>query len=185
MSAHIFNIENDQWRSLRQKVSPAFTCGKIKTMFNTISDVADELLNVIDKKMKETGQFELKETFARFAIDVIGSAAFGIDCNSLNNSDSKFYDIGTSIFKKGRPRLISRLMRTVFKDLSRKLHVKAIPSEVSEFINAVTKATLDYRESNPSFTRQDFMNTLIEMKKENILTFEQIAAQSLAFYIAG
>jgi len=40
-------------------------------MFGTISDVADKLLQVIDKQIAATGQLEVKDTLARFTTDVI------------------------------------------------------------------------------------------------------------------
>lgn len=184
VSAHLFNIENDQWRSLRQKISPVFTSGKLKMMFSTISDVADKLLAVIDKQMVETGQLEVKDTLARFTTDVIGSTAFGIDCNSFDDVDSKFYKMGSKVFTL-RPRLISRLFRTAFKDLSRKLRMKSLPEDISDFYLGITKETVEYREKNPSVVRQDFINLLMELKKQNIVTVEQIAAQSFVFFLAG
>jgi cytochrome P450 family 6 len=184
VSAHLFNIENDQWRSLRQKISPVFTTGKLKLMISTICDVADKLVEVIDKQMEETGQLEVKDTLARFTTDVIGSTAFGIDCNSLNDVDSKFYEMGTKVFKI-RPRLINRLFKTVFKDLSRKLQLKSLPEDISSFYLGITKETVKYREKNPSVERQDFINLLLELKKQNIVTVEQIAAQSFVFFLAG
>jgi cytochrome P450 family 6 len=176
VSAHIFNLENDPWRQLRQKLSPTFTSGKLKMMFGTISDVADRLLEVIDKQLVATGQLEVKDTLARFTTDVIGTTAFGIDCNSLEDKDSKFYKMGTRIFSTPSS-FLKRILRTTFKDLSLKLGVKALPEDISSFYLGITKETVEYREKNPQVNRQDFINLLVQLKKEGVVTIEQIAAQ--------
>jgi cytochrome P450 family 6 len=188
ISAHIFNLENDPWRLLRQKLSPTFTSGKLKMMFGTISDVADKLLTVIDKQIEATGQLEVKDTLARFTTDVIGTTAFGIDCNSLEDKNSKFYEMGTKIFSPPTSFFISffkRIMRATFKDLSLKLRLKSLPEDIAAFYMGITKKTVEYREKNPQENRQDFMNLLVQLKKQEVVTVEQIAAQSFIFFLAG
>jgi cytochrome P450 family 6 len=185
ISAHIFNLENDPWKQLRQKLSPTFTSGKLKMMFGTISDVADKLLSVIDKQIEATGQLEVKDTLARFTTDVIGTTAFGIDCNSLEDKNSKFYEMGTKIFTPTGTSFFKRIMRATFKDLSLKLHMKALPEDISDFYMGITKQTVEYREKNPQVNRQDFMNLLVQLKNEGAVTIEQIAAQSFIFFLAG
>ena len=176
VSAHIFNLENDPWRQLRHKLSPTFTSGKLKMMFGTIAEVADRLLVVIDKQIETTGQLEVKDTLARFTTDVIGTVAFGIDCNSLEDKDSQFYEMGTRIFATPSS-FTKRILRTVFKDLAIKLGIKALPDDISNFYLGITKETVEYREKNPHVNRQDFMNLLVQLKKAGEVTVEQIAAQ--------
>ena len=184
VSAHMFNLEGEPWRHLRHKISPTFTSGKLKMMFGTISDVADKLLTVIDKQVLETGQLELKDTLARFTTDVIGTCAFGIDCNSLEDKNSKFYKMGTKIFTMPSS-MLKRILRNMFKELSRKLRLKAMSEDISQFYMGITKETVEYREKNPQVNRQDFINLLVQLKKNDEVTIEQIAAQSFIFFLAG
>nr|QQL94343.1 cytochrome p450 6a14-like protein [Prodiamesa olivacea] len=184
ISAHIFNLENEPWRNLRQKLSPTFTSGKLKMMYGTIHDATEKLLETIGKQVSETGQLEVKDVLARFTTDIIGTTAFGIDCNSLENKDSKFYVMGCRIFTQV-PTQFVRFLTGTFKGLSRKLGVVLTDKEVSDFYMQITKETVEYREKNPQIKRQDFMSLLVDMKKSNILTVEQIAAQSFVFYLAG
>lgn len=185
VSAHLFSLENDAWRNARQKLSPTFTSGKIKMMFENINEVAERLFMNIDKQIEKTGQLEVKDTLARFTTDVIGSVAFGIECNSLEDKNSKIYDVATKGFnmKPGRFLLFKRIMQSHFKNLARKLHLKSVPEEMSSFYLEITKETVEYREKNPQVNRQDFMNLLVQMKKENLVTVEQIAAQSFVFFL--
>lgn len=145
-------------------------------MFGTICDVADRLLKEIDKQIEATGQLEVKDTLARFTTDVIGSTAFGLDCNSLEDKDSKFYEMGTRIFSTPAS-FFKRIMRSTFKDLSLKLGVKALPEDISSFYMQMVRETVEYREQNSQVNRQDFINLLVQLKKSNLVTIEQIAAQ--------
>lgn len=127
---------------------------------------------------------EVKDTLARFTTDVIGTVAFGIDCNSLEDKDAQFYKMGTRIFSTPSS-FYKRIMRANFTDLSLKLGLKSLPEDISDFYMGITKETVEYREKNPQVNRQDFMNLLVQLKKEKIVTVEQIAAQSFIFFLAG
>ncbi|CAO1422642.1 unnamed protein product [Diamesa serratosioi] len=187
LSAHLFNIEDERWKVLRNKLTPTFTSGKLKMMFQTVLDVADKLIETLEKESSATGQLEVKDLMSRFTTDVIGSVAFGIECNSLNDKTAKFYEMGTKSFSS-LPSLFERFIKSSHKNLALRLHMKTIPEEVADFYMSVTKSTVEYREKNPHVKRQDFMNLLIQMKNSNdsdSLTIEQIAAQSFIFFFAG
>lgn len=158
------------------RLSPTFTSGKLKMMFGTICEVSDRLLTVIDKQITVSGQLEVKDTLARFTTDVIGTTAFGIDCNSLEDENSQFYVMGTRIFNQPSS-FFKRIMRNTFKTWSLKLGIKALPEDISSFYMGITKETVEYREKNPQVNRQDFINLLVQLKKADAVTMEQIAAQ--------
>lgn len=187
LSAHLFNIEDGPWKTLRNKLTPTFTSGKLKMMFQTVLDVADKLIETLDKESSASGQLEVKDLMSRFTTDVIGSVAFGIECNSLNDKTAKFYEMGTRSFSRPS-NLFKRFVRSSFKDLARKLHMKITSEEISKFYIGVTVDTVKYREKNPQVKRHDFMNLMIQMKNTNgpdSITVNQIAAQSFIFFLAG
>lgn len=84
--------------------------------------------------------------------------------------------------------LFQRILTNRFKNLARKLHIKSIPEDIASFYTNVVMQTIDYREKNPQDARNDFLGLLIQMKNSkssDSLTFNQIAAQSFVFFMAG
>lgn len=75
LSANLFFIENSDWRRLRIKMTPTFTSGKIKSMFFTIYDVADEMVQLLQTKQSKNDGFDIEITdlMARYNTDVIVS----------------------------------------------------------------------------------------------------------------
>lgn len=74
---------------LRATFSPTLTTAKIKTMSPIIYTVGEELKKVL-KKPCDTGEpFDIKEVMARYSTDIIGSCAFGLECNSLKDPDAE------------------------------------------------------------------------------------------------
>lgn len=184
LSAHMLNLLDAEWKQLRQKISPTFTKGKLKLVFKSVNDIVDRLLNAMEKEISKSGQVEVEDLMSRFTIDVIGTTAFGIECNSLQDENAMFFKMGTKL-TSSRSHFFKRMIKDSFQGLARKLHIKLIPEEISNFYMGITKQTVEYRENNPQVNRHDFLNLLIQLKSSGALTMEQIAAQSYIFFLAG
>lgn len=183
LSANLAAVEDDAWRSLRQKISPTFTSGKLKVMFGTIAEISDKLIRTIEKETKSSGQLEVKDVLSRFTTDVIGSVAFGIECNSLEDPSTQFYKMGLKAFSSIN--FLKRTFLAVYGNLGKKLHMKTTNKEVGDFYFDVVGKTVKHREDNPQLQRNDFLNLLVKLKGPDALTFNQIAAQSVVFFNAG
>lgn len=183
VSANLANVDKEKWRNLRNKLTPTFTSGKIKLMFPIIVDVSDKLIDKIEEETEGTGQLEIKDILSRFTTDVIGEAAFGIECNSLNNPQTEFYKYGLRAF--GKINHLKRLLTSKYPDLARKLHITSSDKEVADFYRNIVEQTIKYREEN-KIERNDFMNLLMNTRNTpDPLSFNEIWAQSVVFFLAG
>ncbi|KAG4072089.1 hypothetical protein HA402_015588 [Bradysia odoriphaga] len=183
LSANLAAVEDEAWRSLRQKITPTFTSGKLKTMFATIVDISNTLVKTIRKESSATGQLEIKLVLSRFTTDVIGSTAFGIECNSLEDPTTLFYQMGIKTFSNIN--FVKRTFLATFSSLGKKLRMTTTNKEIGDFYMDVIKRTVNYREQHPEIHRNDFLNLLLKLKGPDALTFNQLAAQSVVFFNAG
>ncbi|XP_017069282.1 probable cytochrome P450 6a20 [Drosophila eugracilis] len=192
LTANLVNIEGQKWKTLRQKLTPTFTSGKMKTMFPTILDVGDEMIRVFDKNISENkDSLEITDLLARFTADVIGTCAFGLDCHSLSDPKAEFVKMGTAAITERRYGKSLDVFLFGAPKLAAKLRMKQSVQKVEDFYMNIIKDTVDYRIKN-NVKRNDFMDMLIEMKRKhdsgdklNGLTFNEIAAQAFIFFLAG
>ncbi|XP_055714122.1 cytochrome P450 6a8-like [Phlebotomus papatasi] len=195
ISAHLFNIDGEKWKTLRAKISPTFTSGRMKMMLPTVIDVAQNFHKTLFEKIGDKAEIEIKDYLSRFSTDVIGSCAFGLDCNSLQDPNAKFRIYGDKAFSTSWWRTIRFNFVSSFVELARKLHITTTDKDVSDFYRGVVFDTIRYRE-NKGVQRSDFLNLLMQIKDrgnldgdtinyEGKLTLEEIAAQSFVFFLAG
>lgn len=186
ISAHLFALNGEKWKPLRAKLTPTFTSGKMKFMFSTMTEVADRLRECLRSMVDANGELmEIKDILARFTTDMIGSCAFGVECDSLKDPDSAFRNAGRDVFAKPRHSRLAFILFTNFTSIANFLRIKAISDHVSEFFMKTVKDNVKYREEN-NVTRNDFMDILIKLRKEtNSLTIDEIAAQAFVFFLAG
>ncbi|KAG7234796.1 hypothetical protein INR49_003943 [Caranx melampygus] len=82
--------EDDQWRRIRSVLSPSFTSGRLKEMFDIMKRHSANLISSMDKKVEKDEPLELKEFFGPYSMDVVTSTAFSVDIDSLNNPSDPF-----------------------------------------------------------------------------------------------
>jgi cytochrome P450 family 6 len=165
LTGHLFLLSGKRWRNLRVKLSPTFTSGKMKMMFQTFVECGHELGNILEKSASNEEVIEIKDIFARYSTDIISSCAFGIQCNCLKNPDAEFRQWGRKIFEPSiRNSILSFLIATVPSVLS-VLKLKPLDPKVSKYFRSMVEDTVNYRERN-NIKRNDFMQLLIHIKNK-------------------
>ena len=86
----LFNIEGQKWKDLRSAMTPAFSTGKIRKIFHIITTSADRMIKYAQDEAKVKPDLDMGDICGRFTMDVIASAAFGVDSNNFVDRNSKF-----------------------------------------------------------------------------------------------
>ncbi|XP_044255034.1 cytochrome P450 6A1-like [Tribolium madens] len=203
LSGHLFNLEDTKWRNMRIKLTPTFTSGKMKMMFQTLADCTQGLKEIMDNSALNHAPADIKDILGRFTTDIIGSVAFGIECNSLKDPNAEFRKYGRKVFEVG---FIDRIKTICIISLPhpvlRFFKIKFTKSDVEKFFMNAIRDTVNYREKNNIY-RRDFMHLLLQLKnrgfitddenviddkgnvKENALTLNELSAQAFVFFLAG
>ncbi|XP_059612803.1 cytochrome P450 6A1-like [Phlebotomus argentipes] len=197
LSGHLLTIEGERWKNLRSKLSPTFTSGKMKLMFPIMMDISEKFITRLNEELVENSNLELGDYLSRFTIDIIGSCAFGLDCNSLNDPDAEFLAMGKKALTNsgGRARAAKRLFITSFRGLSKLLRLQLTRKDITDFYTRIVKETVAYRE-NENVKRDDFLNLLIQLKNKGKLdddpgkdigkiTLNEVISNAFLFLLAG
>lgn len=188
LTGNLFFFDDEKWRNMRNKLTSSFTSGKMKFMFPTVVEVAERFKDHLTEIIQQNDEVQIRDLLARFTTDVIGTCAFGIECNSLKDPDAEFKRMGEKAFV---PKYVGPVVLAVhgLKKWSKRLKVRCFTDDVIEFFMKVVKETVEYREKN-NVSRNDFLDILLKLKAKNStdtngLTFNEIASQIFLFFMAG
>jgi cytochrome P450 family 9 len=105
-SKNLFASRDERWRDLRSTLSPSFTSSKMRIMYTLIEECAQQFVQYFQNKSEDVVELEMKDTFSRYANDVIATTAFGVKCNSLKDKENEFYRMGKDATNFGGWRML-------------------------------------------------------------------------------
>ncbi|XP_026810291.1 probable cytochrome P450 6a13 [Rhopalosiphum maidis] len=195
LSNNLFFMENPQWKTIRNKLSPAFTSGKLKIMYDQIKECSKLLMENIDKELKENNnQIEIRDIIGKYSTDVIGTCAFGLKLNAINDDESEFRKYGKLIFTPSLRALFREVCLLISPALLKVIRVKDFPTDATDFFHRAFKETIAYRLEN-KIVRNDLVHYLLQARNDLVLnenlpkhekfTESQIVANAFVMFLAG
>lgn len=127
---------------------------------------------------------DIKEVLGCFTTDVIGCCAFGLECNSFDEKSAAFRHYGRRFIENTNHKVLQRIVASAFPQLVPFLDIKYTDEEVQKFFIRAVKETVEHRVQN-GIRRNDFLQLLIDMDKEESLSLLEMAAQCFLFFVAG
>ncbi|KAI3412148.1 Cytochrome P450 3A4 [Globodera pallida] len=105
---------DEDWKRVRNRITPAFTTGKLKKLIPILCDSSERLCKVIEKDYaQEQKELPLKDIYGRFLLDVIGRSGFSLDLNTFEE-ENIFVEQARSVFNFGQRGQRIRLILAMF-----------------------------------------------------------------------
>ncbi|XP_019875696.2 cytochrome P450 9e2 [Aethina tumida] len=212
-SNNLFAMRGQRWKELRPKISPAFTSSKMKYMFSLMVEASKQFIQYFETQDKNLIVLEMKDSYTRFANDVIASCVFGLKVDSLNDKENYFYVTGKQLTSfTGFWKNIKIFSYNLIPLESKYLKFGLFSSEEVAFFRKIVRDTIALRERE-GIVRPDLIQILMNSRKENAredinkdtidtgfatvheaevgsttkkpLTDDEIVAQAAAFFFAG
>ncbi|XP_049788189.1 cytochrome P450 6k1-like [Schistocerca cancellata] len=196
----LFFLPSSEWRHRRVKLTPAFTSGKLKGMFQTIQQCGRELAEVATEFASRGSSVEVREMVARYTTDVIVSVGFGVESDCQRNPDAVFRGWGRRVFNPDLKSSFGFRLNFISPLLADLLRIKGGFTEVSSYFRKMIADNVEYREKN-NVTKKDFIDLLMQLKNKGFVegdkmengkntektyfALEDLAAESFGFYAAG
>jgi len=180
-------VNGPKWKQTRTVMSPTFSASKLKSMHQLTMDNASNLSRYLQEQMAEHGEVEMKDSFGKFTIDNIAACAFGVNCDSFNDPNSRFASHASEFIN-------TRFWTIVYISLQMILPQSIgykLPNpwqKASTFFSNVTNKTIAHRQSHASTSSRNFLELLLETRDKDgnrILSERSITQQSVLFFIAG
>ncbi|KAH0819724.1 hypothetical protein GEV33_003067 [Tenebrio molitor] len=156
VSNMLFLNKNPEWKTVRVKMTPVFTTGKLKAMIPLMNDVGETMKKYIENQIPNFS-VEAKEICAKYSTDVIAKCAFAINAHSFKSDDAEF--------RKIDPKASDFLRETFW-------HAIKLRQGRNQKANDVIDAIIGMKENQEFCTNNNFEG-------------DKVVAQAAQFFVAG
>ncbi|EDV44045.1 uncharacterized protein Dana_GF16231 [Drosophila ananassae] len=205
ISAGLFSLEGASWKTMRTKLSPSFTSGKLKAMFETSDAVGDKLVAHLNSLLPAKGskEVELKALMATYAVDIIASTIFGLDVDSFADPNNVFLGISKTINRNTFTDVVRGTTSFLYPGLEKLFVRLGWKQDAIEGMRELASQTIDLREKN-NIVRKDLLQLLLQLRNQGEISTDDsvwtaenskqglksmskdlIAGQLFLFYAAG
>ncbi|XP_049305684.1 probable cytochrome P450 6d5 [Bactrocera dorsalis] len=202
----IFFLKGRDWRSLRIKLAPSFTSGKLKGMFDKIEDVGDRMVNFLNNQLTDGGvkEFEMKHVMGTYAIDIIASVIFGLDVNSFVEPSNEILNVSRKVNEPTLGSVVRGTCQFLYPSLEKLFIRLGWREEAPNMMREIVKRTIEMREEQ-NISRKDMLQLLMQLRNKGQISvddndwsakatdkivpkpmsIEVIATNLFLFYVAG
>ncbi|CAH1732596.1 unnamed protein product [Aphis gossypii] len=165
----MFNMTGTQWKVMRQKLSPAFTAGKLRHMRGQIAACSEQLMRNVAADVPATGgSMEVRDVLGKYSTDVIGTCAYGLQLNAIGDDQSEFRRYGKTVFQPSFRLLLKDLAWLISPALRRALRISDFPQDAVQFFTDAFTDILRYRQEQ-GLVRDDLAQSLIQARTDLVV----------------
>ncbi|CAL8112251.1 unnamed protein product [Orchesella dallaii] len=182
----------EEWRTLRNFLSPLFSTSKLKHMSEVIANCAEEFANDLKSECDEGGRVKLhgRDRFSTCLIDMFAQTTLGIRMEDSKNINNKFAQAFRALMnEEGEYNWIYSL------SLSYPILSKFAPlfTEVTGMLDSTFRTIIKQRIASGSSSSKDFLDLLCDLwkrveageYKELGFTETTVLAQCVLFFLGG
>ncbi|XP_075902323.1 cytochrome P450 3A30-like isoform X2 [Nelusetta ayraudi] len=191
----IFNVKDERWKRIRSTLTPCFTSGRLKQVFSIVSHCVDQLVKKLQEKNLDE-PIDMKQVMGPYSLDVMTSASFSIQADSINNPDDPLVAHLKKITNFRLLPLLVALILPLGTRLLNLLKIDFIPRESVDYFHNIIKKFKEKHHGDDSI-RGDFLQVMIQSEIQDSevqdeknqpskgLTEHEILTQAFMFIFGG
>ncbi|KAG8316329.1 hypothetical protein J6590_042030 [Homalodisca vitripennis] len=164
LSKSVSGLRGQTWRALRYKLTPIFTTGKLRGMFQQVFKCGDCVMGKIEKRSPRE-EIDSRTLLYEYSMHVISSCAFGIQAQPESAEFDEFKSYFEKTFSFSFPVFFKFIIVFLLPKVAEVFKMCTTPSEVINYFIGLTKTTIKYRKDN-GIHRNDFFQLLLKLKEQ-------------------
>jgi cytochrome P450 len=163
-------LEDDQWKHVRNILTPTFSSGKLRKMQQQMEKCAETLLANLHEKEVANETLEFRDYCGAYTMDVIASTAFGLEIDSHNDPNNEFVRMSNKVldFSLGSLKTVFLFFFPFLMKPLGKFGFRLFPKEATEFFVQAVDQALEGRMQDTSIGKAnaDFLQLMLNAEAE-------------------
>uniref|UniRef100_A0A667YU63 unspecific monooxygenase n=1 Tax=Myripristis murdjan TaxID=586833 RepID=A0A667YU63_9TELE len=182
--------KDERWKRIRSTISPCFTSGRLKQVFSFVEQYANRLVGSLEQR-NLSESVDVKTFLAPYSLDVVTSASFSVDTDSINHPDDPIVVHIKRVLKFKLWPIFFLLIFPFASKLFKLLGISMMDMTSVNFFYGVLKKFKDQHQSHGDFLQVMVENEIPETEIKNGeepskgLTYNEILAQAFLFIFGG
>ncbi|XP_029923563.1 cytochrome P450 3A40-like [Myripristis murdjan] len=180
--------EDDNWRRIRNILTPAFTTGRIKEMFEIMKQHSRKLTDSLRPKAHNEEVINVKDFLGAYSLDAMASCAYSIDTDTIKDPSHPFINHAKKLLRISIPLF---LIQGFFPFLLPLLEISGFslfPKSCVAYFKSVLEKVRAERRGGSHQTQMDFLQLMMNSQQEKQnkgLSDHEIMSQAIIFVAAG
>lgn len=190
---NLFFVTGSKWKFQRNKFAPAFTTGKLKSMFSQINQSSSSFVTYLMKLSTNKNSLEvnLKTSIEDLFTDIVCKCILGLNMHSIENPDKEYKEIQCATLKPNWRLHVKQVFLFLSPFIDRKIRIT--DKHIEDWFYGFAQQNVKVRTEN-KIQRNDLLQTLInvyseyhkiDVKSTEYFGLRQLAANIFVFIVAG
>lgn len=175
LSANLYTMEGEQWRTIRTKLSPVFSTMSTGTVLLSLQTVSEDLVNYV-------GQFadnpekpvDVRDLFQRYISDALSQSILGLDTAALRDNNHPLMMIGMEMFQtRGDYDVYFLFLIVSYSHFFRKLPIRVFPSHITDYFIGIMDDAMKARVAGHDAPKNDLLDLLVRIEQAGCLTDDE------------
>ncbi|KAL0882450.1 hypothetical protein ABMA27_000928 [Loxostege sticticalis] len=173
---NVLSAHGDNWKVVRQNLTPIFSSAKMKMMFDLVNKCALQFEKLLDHETKMSDIVEARLIMARYTMACITSCAFGVDGKTMEDGflQNPFKGLGDLAFNQTKFEAFKLIIRTVWPGIFYGFGQKIVPIKFNQFFHELITSVFKARGYKPS-DRNDFIDFILSFQENKHITGDSIS----------
>lgn len=186
--------EDDKWRRLRNIITPAYTSGHVKEMFQLMKYHSSKMVKSLQNKAQSSEVITVKEVFGSYGIEVMGSCILSVDMDVTNSPSAELAYHANNLFKISIPLFMFLGCFPFVTPLLRWLGLAFFSRDSYAYFKKIVEKIKQDRSKSSDKKQTDFLQYLMGVQSSNklkgesyeqVLSDRELLCQLIMFVVGG